>query len=76
MHIYVKILIVHFLISNTIFFYIIGNIVNTTIPNLEGTCLFAFFASIGFFFFSLQHVYDSEPNLQEYMLSIFVFKLE
>lgn len=32
------------------FFYIIGNIVNTTIPNLEGTCLFAFFASIGFFF--------------------------
>lgn len=39
-------------LSNTIFFYIIGNIVNTTIPNLEGTCLFAFFASIGFFFLS------------------------
>lgn len=75
MHIYVKNLIVHFLISNTIFFYIIGNIVNITIPNLEGTCLFAFSASIGFFFF-LQHVYDLEPNLQEYMLSIFVFKLE
>lgn len=28
------------------FFYVLDNIVNITIPNLEGTCLFAFFAII------------------------------